>query len=299
MASSITDEFTRPNAPTLGATPKGQPWTQLRGSSGQVLNGRAVFSQESPGALWVVNAGLGGSDGSIRMDVNPNDRNGIATYFRVIDANRWWRIACTIEYTTSSYIAGYTQPTYGYIGDGTYYYTPAGGWVYTTQYSLQPGDGGYGRYESIYSNYDTRVNAYLSRYDLSNDKVLYYQDRTVQENVSYQQTSPGGEPIYGYESVTNHVLYVEKCENGIVSRVLRSNVSPNLANVNVIMNKEVLTISTNTEGMVWQFSDPTHMIGTSHGIGSAETASGGSGSGVDLFLFAPSVEGGFMPVLML
>lgn len=297
MASKAVAEFALPNGPGLGVADTGQPWVKHRGS-GEIKNGKAYFPPSNPGSIWTVDTGGGGGDAYVSCNFIANDGGGQALYFRFIDVNRWWRLAKR-QYTYSySYQSGTTDPIFGWVGTGQFYYTPSGGWVRTGETSLHPTEGAYGTYQTKYYSYDSRVGTYLGRQDYAFDKILFYQWRTVHETQTYKQIG-GGQPIYstGYGTATE--VSLEKCVNGSVSTVKAVGASGSMFSLAVSLDKENISCFVNGTSPWSMVSDPTHKEAHRHGIGYAETSSHSNFHGIESFSAVPSVVTGYVPPLML
>lgn len=301
MASRATAGFTLPNGPGLGVADTGQPWVQLRGAA-EIKSGRAYFPASNPGALWVVNTGLGGGDATVSCRIVPHNGGGQALYFRVIDVNHWWRLSKR-KYTYSyTYQSGTTDPIYGWKGNGTYYYEPAGDFVYKTTSRVSPGSFGYGTTQTVFASFDSRVGVHLSKAvyytNAGETSVDHYIVRTVYENQVYTQIG-GGEPIYstGYATAVNVVL--EKCVNGSVSRFKEASGNDSMAEMSVVLDKESISCFVDGVALWPKFIDGTHKEAFRHGIGYSEATSESNSAGIESFDALPFVLSGYMPPLML
>lgn len=306
MASKAKDDFNRPDATTLGVADTGQPWLRHRGSA-QIKSGRAVPGGSRPGDIHTVNVGVGGGDATVSMAF-PNNGGGQALYFRVVDASNWWRLSRR-QYTYSyTYQSGTTPETYGYVGNGTYRYEPAGGWVFSHTAFVNEGEPFFG-YEGEYSSvYDNRVNVWLKRvfYETytrvstgtNGTRAHHYKDRTVYENQSYVKTG-GGEPIYSTANVTVTQLQLEKCANGVVKRLLSKDYTPSaLLQMSMSLSGDVIKASV-AGALVWTVTDPAYKTASRHGVGFAESSEIGNSLGIESFEATPFVIVPYVPRVML
>lgn len=294
MASRALAGFELPNGPGLGLTDTGQPWLQHRGTA-EIKSGRAFFPASNPGAFATVDVGAGGGDCYVTMNFVPNDGGGQSLYFRVVDANRYWRLykrRYTYSYT---YQSGMSEPVYGWVGTGQYYYYPAD-WTRTGTYPLNSSHPEYTSYRTVYYDYDSRVNAYLGREDYNNGTMITYQRRTVAEIQSNEIVTPA-QPIYSTAYATAFEVVLDKYDNG--SLVSRSAVGTQNSLSSLAVNLDGSNITCYADGVeVFTKNDPTHATARRHGIGLSEYSDPNS-SGIDAFSAYPFVESGYVPVIML
>lgn len=304
MASRAIDSFNRANQ-ELTQAETGQPWVWHRGR-GDVRNSRAVVSGNG---ILTVNTGVGGGNVEASIDIIPNDGGGQALYFRVVDVNRWWRFYKAQFINTYSYQSGTTEPTYGYVGNGTYYYTPSGDWVYLGTYEVPPGNPSRGRTDTEYSNYDARVGTYLYRRDYytfpnaarqNGFQTNYneYQVRSVYENQSYQVIAPG-QPIYSTATETVTEVRLDKCVNGQVTNVKSVGVSSGITKLGVHLSEERITCLVDGSPVWGVVQDSTHQTAPLHGIGQSEVNENNNTAGIENFTATPFVISGYVPYVML
>lgn len=237
-------------------TDTGQPFQVHR--PGPVLrNGRLYTPAGSPGGFLTADMGPGGGDAISRMAVPLNDGGGQALYFRVANTNNWWRVVRRGFLDPYQVQVGTSDPVFGFVGDGTFYYKPAGGWVYTGFTQLSTADPNYNRFEAIYGNFDRRVNVYLTRYDYNGGKILHYTTRQVYENQTYQKISDG-QPIYETRFTNRWQLILESCRNGGILTERTSFVSGDHSEVWVDAKDDIIRVGTSLNGgaEVFKIADP-------------------------------------------
>lgn len=98
----VDDLFARTSLSGLGLSPSGIPWTQIVGSS-SVASNTATFTS---GARSIAVLGLS-ADGTFTWRPSTTGEFGAACYFRVTDANNWWRMSLHQKSYAYNYISGY------------------------------------------------------------------------------------------------------------------------------------------------------------------------------------------------
>lgn len=152
MTLVASDIFGRANGP-LGNADLGGAWAVLAGSV-TISGGRAVTS--SARSLAVLNLPAGSQDITLDADCGSGAyKGGYALYFRVTDANNWWRLSV---YASSTFTptGGYTCTWTQYAADGTYL-TDSGGSFYSDTYpaTYYYGDGRYNVYSCYQNGYSS------------------------------------------------------------------------------------------------------------------------------------------------
>lgn len=302
MASKVLHVFGGGDRP-LDRTDTGQPYKfysitdALQTPRIRSGYGYAPKPQSAQFPFAAVNAGAGGQDAVISAQwFNEGGYSGQSLYFRVVDERNWWRLSHIMLLSDYTYVSGYTEPTYSYVGTGTYYYDPPGPWVYTGSSPISPTSPNYGKYEAVYSNYDSRVGQYLSRFDYSHDKYLYYQTRTVSENQTLVQTG-GGEPIYSTATSSSVHMVLQKKVNDTLVTVADVNTggsSPTSMSVHCEGVDINCYTDLNTDAF-WSGSDPSNRYGTRHGWGSSHQTAHGFEKGFTRFEVQPFNLQSYLP----
>lgn len=298
MASVASDQFNRPNRTGLGVADTGQTWRTFRGTPGNILNNRAHYGYTFPGSFDALNVGAGGGDFTGSINFSPHDRGGQSLYFRIASSNNWWRLAKVEGNYSYQTIVGYTDPVYGFVGNGTFSYRPAGAWVLSSTHTLLPGDQVYGTYKTVYGDFDSRINTYKTRYDVAFDKIHYYTTRVVYENTDYVIVKES-EPIYQTVSGTSAAARLERCVNGAVTTVQAFAVAGSITNLTVVAAGDEIQCLSSGTALGTLVKDPTHKTAHWHGVGFAESTSNVNANGIDSFVATPSVIGGYVPAVML
>lgn len=120
---SIFDNFNRVSGP-LGSTSDGNgTWVTLSGSF-EVASNRAISSPaNATSGLAVVNNFAANSTVSLNVSTGGGD----AMYFRVVDANNWWRVVVDSVTSTSTVPDGYVEYLWWSYRSGHEYYPHASG----------------------------------------------------------------------------------------------------------------------------------------------------------------------------
>lgn len=151
-ASSITDDFNRTDASSLGTTSNGvTSWTATSGSWGITSNQATTSTAASSYPVATVTSALGVSDYELRIDVPSGAGQGLA--FWVTDADNWWGVVTDLVTTnnyscpaggtlagstcnvTSTYAAYSNTSNCGISGSSSYTYAALANTGYTPLYS--------------------------------------------------------------------------------------------------------------------------------------------------------------------
>lgn len=301
MANIVKDTFTRPDG-ALGVAETGQPWQFIRGESPMTVKAnRAHVGASSIGVIHVVDTGVGGNDGTIDIDMVANDGGAQALIFRLTSASNWWRFFKRTYVQSYTFQSGTTPETYGWVGNGTYYYTPSGDFQYLSVTHVN--DGSSYKVGDEYWNYDSRVGVYLNKRRFvpdatgSGGDVYSYQGRTVYENQTYQKTG-GGEPIYSTGYTTVSVGRLEKCVNNILTTVREVSIPYSSTSLRVNLDGPSITCSANGS-VLFSLEDRTHELAYKHGMGYAEDSSYGNTHGIEAFSAVPYNLTAYIPPVML
>jgi hypothetical protein len=114
----IVDNFNRANG-ALGTTSDGNGTWEILSGNFAVSNNRAVsVPDNATSGLAVINNFA--SNVTLSLDVSTS--GGDALYFRVVDANNWWRVLVDSVTTTSTFETGYTEYLWSSTRSGAEYY---------------------------------------------------------------------------------------------------------------------------------------------------------------------------------
>lgn len=247
----------------LGLTDEGLPFTLMRGSVARRA-GTGYAQPTSPGPFAVVDAGLGGADGTLRSTfANPL---GQALYFRVAGLNDWSRAG--VRGFSYSYASGTQTVVIGYdrVQTGTVRRT-----VFYNYYDYSP---------------PYQVNGLLRTGSYDVDEPVY-EDRPVYG----QQTT--------YATATDYLLVLEECVAGRVTEARRLNLG-SATGSELVVTLADKTIGVRLDGKALEpFTTAQAQEATSHGFGYLETHQLGGYVGADAVTFTPTASGLYTPTAML
>lgn len=299
MASRAFDSFGRDDGP-LGSAETGQPYVIHRAGTTppSIKNGRAYFVPSRPGTFAVVNCGAGAGDATVSMDQAPGNYGHTSLYFRVQDVNNFWRMTDAYREYQEQYISGYTDPIYGWVGNGTYYYEPKGDFVYrlTSRYFGSQPNGTY------HEAYDYRINAYTSKYVIygtTERSIDHYVVRSVYENQTYQIVG-GNQPIYSWRTVHTHDVRIERFSNGTVAETWTGyNKSTGYSRFRVELDGPKMRALVD-DVLIRSWESPALATARHHGFGYGDLSSVLYGNlGIDNFTVNPRKLTPYMPHLIL
>lgn len=270
---SVSDDFNRTGS-TLGTTPVGGlTWQDLTGqweTDGSKAGQSVRSGSNSP--LSVIDAGISDLDAS--LNIGEHD----ALYFRVKDANNWWRVSQDkrTETTSESKIENYTYYTYNYSltpwsqvdslcenGDN---YPASGTWYRNYEY-------GYATKKIVHYGRGSGGCAHVFDNKPGDDcwktgPGCGFREKTFKRNVSRTSTAHTGQHVVMYQVDTDYYdLILEKMVNGTVSEVWRqSGPKTEQSFARVVANGNTIKVYDNS-GELTTVTDSFNASETKHGIG--------------------------------
>lgn len=246
---TYADSFTG-SGPLGNIEQGGLAWEVISGSW-ERLNGRAYSSTSyASNPIAVINTGL--SDADITLGVTY--QGGDAIYFRVVDANNWWRLRVVRNSTTSTnYVTEY-QWKQEYFSDvcGTMYYT------------------GWGSYSNAPS-FPLTVECQGA----SNPSEDYTRSGNPFKTGSTRQVESGTSTTYYY------YVKLDKCIAGAVTEVKSYTTNSSINTLRVVARADVLSVYLNSSQQTGA-TDATHNTATKHGVGKGGPTEH-NGSAIDNF----------------
>lgn len=274
----VSDLFNRANTTTgLGTADTGQAYTAVIGAMKINANTAQVVSPVRSAAT--VGAGTGGGNSTIEVDlVSPDVTNGgHAIYFRLSDADNWWRLA--VQSSLSTYVSG---SHYEQQFDGTYTY---GAWTNIPNNQAQPSDWNYapgGHY--LYYTQGPYATGELVEQMLTNSSHLVYQ-----HSIRFITPNMVSVLVYDYTSTYLHSLVIEKCVATTVSLLASSVLSGAATHLRVVANGNIIRglVATTDVGAITEaftVTDSFNVTAANHGVGYSENTSYSSTGALDNFL---------------
>lgn len=269
--TSVFDNFNRSNSSSLGFTSDGKAqWSVLSGSF-SISSNTAVGS----GSSGVAVIDFGSSNVSAGLSLS---WGGDALYFRVVDANNWWRVGTYLDQI--SYSVPYVYYTYPWT-TGRYPVSVTGG-----AYGCSPSVHG-GTANSTVNPTSTSAPAGFCLSPEPHSHTIYFpgcsnptggSPLTIDiPNYPHDHgafCSPGGTVTnYGVNSGVENYYYVvlEKCVGGSITTVQTTNstYAYTYTSVQVTANGSSITVKYNgtANDLFSNTSDSTHSTATKHGIG--------------------------------
>lgn len=270
--TSITDNFNRSNSSSLGFTSDGKAqWSVLSGSF-SISSNRATSS----GTSGVAVVDLGASNVSASLSLS---WGGDALYFRVTDANNWWRVATYFDQVQVN--TPYSYNTWSY--DTVVYQAPIPGGAY----GCGPANHGhpdlYPFKTAVYSVatapptfcYSPVSHSHIVGFP--NCSTPFGTPGTIYLDVPHTHPSSCtyvmNGPFTGVDTQTYNIYYVvlEKAVSGSITTVrsFDSSSASTVTSVQVTANGSSITVKYNgsNSNLFSAVSDSTHSTATKHGIG--------------------------------
>lgn len=269
--TNITDNFNRGNG-ALGFTSDGlAQWQTLQGTI-QISSNTATSSNSS--ALAIVDLGASNVTASLSISWA-----GDALYFRVVDANNWWRVGTFYDQVTTS--TPYNYSVWNWYSELGTHSEPGGA------YGCPPSTPHtHPEYTKSSLNNFSRVPTPWCVSPLSHTHPIVYPNCTFGiggpnrpvpiSNVAHAHAAECYDvpnAISGIDTTTENYYYVllERCSGGSVSQI-RSYVSTyafTVTSVQVTANGSSISVKYNgsSSDLFSAVSDSTHSSATKHGIG--------------------------------
>lgn len=242
---SFTDNL---NHAFPGNTPDGQAYSVLAGTvNSYAANSLNVSDGSAESAHTIIVAPL---DANGTYSINTTS-DGASLYFRVSDANNWWRVRYyTYSYTYLAYYSCSTDGgapvqsstdesrTYWYCQ--TYTYTD----TYPDQTSTLSSEGTYGSDQS---------------------SITHYPDGNIETDTVCTQHTVTCTPQYGTAYV--YEVFLDKCVNGTVSTTNLSSLNSSTSMLKVVLSGSSITVSSNN-GTAAVVNDPFNSSAANIGFGS-------------------------------
>lgn len=305
---NVTATFEGTSGEAIAAADTGQPLVVLRGTVTR-QNGRAVVSNTAK-AVAVFDAGVGGADASITLDVGSG--GGYALLFRVLDAGNWFRLSSryysysvqtgteTYQSGTETYVQGYnyfTLVTYIKMNPVTGVFIPADSPQYEAPYDVEKGNyyptEGYPHFRNDFPDQSSNSLGHVFR--AFNPRYRFTESYATRPVYSER-------PVYTTYYAHRAMLHV--AVNDAVTPLWESAELSGLAELAVSANGTSLTAEArNSLGTVLAStsrSDERFRAATRHGFGYAESSQFGNSDGVDNFVLTafnqpPGVPTGLAP----
>jgi hypothetical protein len=275
--------FTQPDGPL----PSGL--SVLRGTA-TVRNQRLVPTVDGTlGAIVVADAGLGGGDATVSLTVpGGTTSGGHAVYFRVADANNWWRFS--LRRYSYSYQSGYVDPVTNTQSTTYYnhnYYCHYG----TPGYVTSGGQAIDGFGFPIGSSGTTDPNPPQCPSSYVYDGYLWYLGQQTGSTTSYVDTQTYTTPGYAtYSTAYDYELRLEKCVGGTVTTVKSSTTNNGRpTSLRVVARGGSITCYTSLSSSpsFAAITDSQHQGATKHGGGLSRTTENLAADGVDDLVISP------------
>ena len=270
--ASVFDNFNRSNSSSLGFTSDGQAeWSVLSGSF-SISSNTAVGS----GSSGVAVIDFGSSDVSASLSLS---WGGDALYFRVVDANNWWRVGT--YYDQIQVDTPYTYYTYSY--STAVLTAPIGGGAYGCQPANHSHPDLYPFKSTVYGSPSAPPSFCYSPVGHTHTVAFpdcstpYGTPGTLYGDVPHTHPSTctytTNGPYYGTN--TNYYSYyyvvLEKCVGGSITTVQTTNstYAYTYTSVQVTANGSSIAVKYNgtANNLFSNTSDSTHSTATKHGIG--------------------------------
>lgn len=284
---TVSDDFNRADGP-LGVTPSNSlPWQTLSGSF-------AVASNKAVSSPTTATSGLATVDNfasNVELSLGVSSGGGDALYFRVVDANNWWRVRVGSVTTTETYTYGHYEYYWCSYRSGAEYYPT------TAQY----GAGCQQTYHDHVSDWPTRcawgtsstsppASIAYNNYSHSHSITLYNCGQTVTFSHTHYASAYYSNTTYvidgsGTTTVTTVKMHLEKSVAGTITQVGEYN-SGNVSSIQVTANGNSIIVKAdnNTTARI-STTDSVHSTATRHGIGRGTTSN--SGTSMDNFSIIP------------
>lgn len=312
---SIFDNFNRPNGP-LGSTSDGNgTWTVLSGSF-VISNNRASSSPaNATSGIAVVNNFAANS--TVSLDVS--NGGGDALYFRVVDANNWWRVVVDSVTTTTGFTipVGITEYLWWSYRNGVEFYPRAtfadnfpfyegppltfnGVQCWQTYHHHSQGEthGGAspGPWPIIeiwhsspsvapsggYSPFTHTHSIVLDNCGATTDAFTHVHSAVTTYVNQTRFTQTGTETVFS--STTTRTLRLQSCINGAISTA--GSVGGDVNSISVVADGPSISVRRNgVTTPVISTSSVTHQNATLHGFGRGTTTN--SGTAMDNFSCVP------------
>lgn len=208
---TTTDNFTRANQAGLGTTPEGFVWRTLptETASFAISTNQAEISNDGSGSGHFTFIDTLAPDGNASLTLASSSPYGQALYFRITDANNWWRVS-------------YTGYSYSYeVGNG-----------YTCTSTLYY----YGDY-----NYHDLTSVTSTTFQSSTDQSGLIDP--YENPYSYQNTACS--PNYSTVTGTNYTVNLERCTAGAITIVSQEGVAATVTSLTVALLGSQITAGYN------------------------------------------------------
>lgn len=282
--TTVNDTFNRADG-ALGTEPGGLPWSVLAGAVTIASHQARATTNKTESGRSIAVLPLAG-DGVFTATLPAAAAGGECLYFRVSDANNWWRLRVTATQTSYQYVANYTCTESFYASDGS-------GTPPTSQFTSATDQSGSttqnlpSYWQCTESDYHYNGSGYVldsqssfeSSYDQSNgagttsDGGAHVQKIACYYVQPTETTTISCTPNYATATSTTFAIYLDKCVNGTVtSTALNTLTATNT--LTVTCSGEAITVGdgTHTQGTL----DAFNQTATSAGVGTGPTSQGNS-----------------------
>lgn len=269
LIPSIFDNFNRADSTSLGQTSDGLAlWVVLNGAFS--ISGNKAVPTTSGAASGLAVVDTGASNIEISSTVG---EGGDAIYFRVVDANNWWRAG--IANTSTTYPVYNTQWNYQNCW-GTFTQSANGAYG-----CVDPSVHGSETHGCITESNFTGVTPTSPGPGGTHSHTIYYPCGLYHLDYQHTHGSTGWSLVstqlvqVGSGTSTSYYIYLDKCVSGVVTQVSASSalsavptsmkVAANGSTINVQFNGGVTNVASAT--------DSQHLTATRHGFGRREPGS--------------------------
>lgn len=282
---SVSDDFNRADGP-LGVTPTNSlPWQTFSGTFVIASNKAASSPTNTTSGLAVVD----NFASNVSLSLGVSAGGGDALYFRVVDADNWWRTHVNSVTTQQYYSTGYTQYQWSnYVSGAEYYPT-------TAQYSAGCQQTYHDHGESLVYTWSTspsfNSSPVYTTYSHSHSLSLAGCGQTVTFSHShYASGSYTG--TSQFVSTGSGVVDVTTATVTLVKRVSGTNTDVgtyqdnSVTSIQVVANGSSIEVKTNNNATTRiSANSADHVTATKHGIGRGTTTN--SGTSMDNFSAIP------------
>lgn len=281
--TTVSDSFQRANGP-LGTAPSGLAWQVLAGTAAIAADKATATTDRTETGRTIAVLPVS-ADGVFTLTLPAAASGGECLYFRVADANNWWRLRVVASLSSYQYVSGYTCQKTIYYEPGS---TEQSSFNSSTDQSSDTTVSGTPYWQCTTSNYHydptygyelDSQSSFESSSDLSNGNGVSGDGGAHVSKTSCYYVSPAVRtqitcsPNYATGTTTTYTAYLDKCVAGTITSTPLNTLARS-ATLQVTTAGQAITASdgTHNQGVL----DAANQSATGVGLGSGPSSQGNS-----------------------